>query len=80
MTDLAWKAPPSMRKRGRRPSQLLNDVANKLKARPGHWALVVEGAKSPNATAVWISRGCESTSSRREDGTFDIYAMYPEGK
>jgi len=57
---------------------MISDIALKLKKRPGKWALVVQGAKSPNGTASWKRRGCQATSSRNDDGTFDIYARYPE--
>ena len=77
MSGLEWKSPPT-KKPGRRPSAALDDIATKLKGRPGEWALVVHSAKSPNATAVFKTRGCETRSVIRDNGGFDIYARWPE--
>jgi len=79
MTTLQWKSPPTKRP-GRKPSAVLDDVVGKLQRRPGQWALVVNAARSSNATAVFKRRGCQTRSVILEDGGFDIYAMYPEAK
>lgn len=79
MSALEWKSPPAA-KRGRKPSAVLDDIAVKLKGRPGEWALVVHAAKSSNATAVFKRRGCEARSVIRDTGGFDIYARWPEKK
>jgi hypothetical protein len=73
--DLIWKTPPSAR-RGRRPDDVYDRMVEKLKGRPGKWALVAEKVKSPNGTAVWKRRGCQTQSRIRPDGGYDIYARW----
>lgn len=58
--------------------QIERDVAE-LKAHPGAWALVREGAKSAAPVATYKARGCVATSHRvnTSPDRFDIYAMWP---
>lgn len=80
MSDIIkWKNPPAPRK-GRRPSRAVDAMVEKLKRHPGRWALVIEGANTGGAGAVFTRRGCEvrSVVQRSGDDRRDFYARWPE--
>lgn len=58
--------------------QIDQDVAE-LKANPGVWAVVREGAKSAAPAFTYKQRGCVAQSHRvnTSPDRFDIYAMWP---
>lgn len=74
-----WKEPPAPRA-GLSRRHDIDQMVEKLKSRPGQWALVSKNA-SPSV-AAWKSRGCEtktvSAGLGYERGKCDSYARWPE--
>lgn len=69
-----WKEPP-MDNRGR-PS-IRRSIIDRLQTKPGQWALVAI-RKDPSFSTPLKSNGCETTTRKRADGQYDIYARWPE--
>ena len=75
---MKWKNPPA-RKSGRGMSHRIDQDVAELKANPGVWAVVREGAKSAAPVRTYKERGCVAQSHRVNTSPerFDIYAMWP---
>ena len=60
-------------------SHQINQDVEQLKANPGVWALVREGAKSAGPALTYKERGCIAQSHRvnTSPDRFYIYAMWP---
>ena len=78
MTEIEWvdAPPPDVRKIGFRTK-----VIERLKEKPGQWALVETDVRNTRA-ASYRNKGCEAVSRKRDvhKGTdrSDIYARWPE--
>lgn len=75
---MKWKNPPA-RKSGRGMSHRIDRDVAELKANPGVWAVVREGAKTAAPVRTYKERGCVAQSHRVNTSPerFDIYAMWP---
>lgn len=70
--SLVWKDPPPSKTFGK----LAGEIAE-LKAHPGVWALVRESTHR-SAGISWERHGCETTLRKNPDGTWQVYARWPE--
>lgn len=73
-----WKEPPAPRAGVTRRKDI-DIMVDKLRERPGEWALVSKGASA--SVASWKSRGCEvktvSAGLGYKPGRCDTYARWP---
>lgn len=77
MTPLRWGDPPPPDTRTKITRE--RDAAvEKLKTRPGEWAVVQERARFASGRQHWTSRGCETLVRKDPEGTFTIWARWPE--
>jgi hypothetical protein len=83
VSALVWQDPPAS-KRGPRTTKHA-DAAAEMRANPGRWALVGGPAKScgsanlirsAKVSAYAPAGSFETTTRRRPDGRFDIYARF----
>lgn len=79
---LTWEEPPVSRG-GRAVSKEHKAIAEALQGKPEAWAKVASGAKNDGLASAIRGGGVsfrtgkfEARSTRREDGTFDVYARY----
>lgn len=74
MTKIEWAEPPAA-KTGRRG--VINELGPELKAEPGRWARV-ETATYSSRPHAWRKKGFEAVARKNADGTYDVYARWPE--
>lgn len=78
MSDIEWAdPPPTNHSRSRRADEIKAMVAQ-LKERPRQWALVCRGMRSSGSVVPWQRHGCEVALRKTCEGTWDIYARWPE--
>ncbi|WP_320067843.1 hypothetical protein [Micromonospora sp. RTGN7] len=83
---IRWEAPPPPLKRGPSPGvgAAMRRAAIELRARPGRWAVVVEGAGTRTLVTrirqasdqVWGPPGSYEAVCRLVDGCLVVYARY----
>lgn len=71
-----WEDPPPRTTGVGNPA--VAEAIEKLKRNPGQWARVRDGMKDTGGTSTWIKRGCQAATRKREDGTFSVWARWPE--
>lgn len=71
---LRWEDPPPCK----RVSAETGALVAELKAHPGQWAVIREGAKSVSSIREALRKhGCDASSRRHEDGSFTLWAQWP---
>ena len=68
---LVWEDPPPKKKGG-------GGRREAMRAHPGKWLLWAANAKSSSATLPLRAGGFETTVRANSDGTWRIYARWPE--
>jgi len=75
MTELKWQDPPA--RRGGTGADY-SVVIDKLKERPGKWALIADAWKTSAPPAAFRQNGCEATARRNAGSkTWSVYARFP---
>lgn len=79
MSDIVWEDPPEAKYGPRSPGRL-RELVDQLRAHPGKWALVKANAPKSGTTNYYLRDryGCEVVQRSNADGTFNIYARWPE--
>ena len=77
MTDVVWEDPP-ISARGGGARGRLRVLLAELKEHPGKWAISHPAAQSPSSAYPLKRVGCEVTSRKNDDGTYRVYARWPE--
>lgn len=88
-TVIRWEEPPPLIRGVRRPAAVTAAeralrIAAELRARPGQWGVIAEGANSRVLTtrirngvvAVWRPAGAYEAVCRSVDGRITVYARY----
>lgn len=73
--QIEWADPPP--RSGARDLEL-DALLRALKRNKGKWARVLTGLRNGSRAAWFRKRGCDATARRAADGTFDVYARWPE--
>lgn len=77
MSDIVWEDPPPSTQGGAGTGRLQVILAE-LQKHPGKWAVTHEAARSKMAKDGLQKRGCETTTRQNGDGTYRVYARWPE--
>lgn len=76
---IQWEEPPPSRQgQGKKSSSWRTSIIEELQKNPGKWALVHEDVNSSGMAGPWRNAGCEAKTRKQDDGTFSIYARWPE--
>jgi hypothetical protein len=69
---IRWETPPP------KIADHITKILEELKKHPGEWALIQEHSRSTSAPSQWRKFGCEAESRSNPDGSYRIYARWPE--
>lgn len=80
MADIVWEDPPASTVG--RPGFDYDGLVAELKKHSGKWAVARTGGKHTgsfsSARERLMHRGCEAVQRKQPDGTYTLYARWPE--